>query len=75
MENITVELQSKKYLLVEVLCTASNERKLKALFKKYGCIHQGIKEIKTGGFLTPNYAIAKYLVPEENVIAFNNEND
>lgn len=70
---IIVELNGKRYLLVEDIAMRSNEARLKAKYKKYGCIYQGVKEINRGGFFSNPYVVAKILVPEENVIAFNND--
>jgi hypothetical protein len=73
MENIIIELNSKKYLLVEIPCTNSNKDETIKRLKKYECIYQGIKEFQKGGFFSGGFAIAKFLVPEENVIAFNKD--
>ncbi len=71
--NIVVELNNKKYLLVEVLVTSGNSKKLELQCKKYNCITQGIKEIKQGGWFSNAYVILKILVPEENIITWNDE--
>lgn len=73
MENIIVELNGKKYLSVELFTTTSNEKKITAKCTKYDAIYQGIKEIHRGGLWTNSYVVIKVLVPEENVIAFNND--
>lgn len=69
MENLTCELNGVKYLLVEVIVIPKYEKKILEKCTKYECIAQGIKEIN---IKTP-YAVLKVLVPESNVIAFNNE--
>jgi hypothetical protein len=73
MENITVELNGIKYLLVEILTTSRNSNKLTDKCKKYECIYQGVKDVNTGGFWGSPHAIVKILVPEKNIIMFNNE--
>lgn len=72
MEKITCELNGIKYLLVEDIVTASNKKAIEQKCKIYDCIFQGISEIKSGGFFSSGYAIVKILVPEKNVIAWEN---
>lgn len=73
MEQIIYELNGKRYLLVEVFMTSATQDKIKDAFYKYGCIHQGIKEVKKDGILSSGYAIVRVLVPEEYIEAFNRE--
>ena len=74
MENIVVELNGIKYLIVEILATSeTNERKLKAKIKKYNGIYQGIKEVKSGGFWGRSYGILKILIPESKIIEWNDD--
>lgn len=70
---IIVELNGVKYLLVERLITRSNIAKMDARRKRHGVIYQGIKKIDTGGFFTDVHVIATLLVPEKNVIAWDND--
>lgn len=71
MEELTVILNNKKYLLVEMIVTEKNEANFTANLHKYDCIHQGVKQVNTGGWFSPAFIITKILVPEENMIAFN----
>ena len=71
---ITCTLNNVKYLLFDVLVTNStHSKKVENKCKKYEAIFQGVKEINRGGFLSSGYMILKVLVPEKNVIAWNNE--
>lgn len=71
---LTIELNSIKYLIVEELVTRKTENKVIAKAEKYNAIYQGIKEIgKNTFFSSPNYIIVKYLVPEYNIIMYNKE--
>ena len=71
--DITVELNGIKYLIVEELATSKNEKRLTAKAKKHEAIYQGIKEINTGGFWGSAYGVIKILVPEKNIVAYNND--
>lgn len=73
MGNLTCKLNGIKYLLVECPITDKNSKKIEDRCKKYECIMQGAK-IKLGGFFSGSYVIAKILVPEKNVIEWNNDN-
>lgn len=74
MEQIIYELNSKKYLLVEIPMAQGRTEKMDSLVKKHGGIYQGIKEFKRESFWHGGYAIAKYLIPENTLEAFNAEN-
>lgn len=73
MESITCELNGIKYLLIECLVMDSNQEQFNARAKKYDCIIQGFSKLVTGGFFTSSYMVIKLLVPESNIIAYNNE--
>jgi hypothetical protein len=73
MENITCELNGIKYLLVETPIVQSSVDELKGKCKKHGAIYQGVSKIDRGGFFSSPYMIVKILVPEKNVIAWNND--
>ena len=74
MEQITVELNGIKYLIVEILATSkTNEKKLKKKIKKYDGIYQGIKDVRSGGFFGSGYGILKILIPEKRVIEWNDD--
>lgn len=73
MEQITCELNGIKYLMVEMQYTDKNRKWLDVIIKKHNCIYQGIKEFHKNTLFSNGFAIIKILVPEENVIAFNNE--
>ena len=71
---ITTELNGIKYLVVEMLITDKvDNNKLDNKLEKHEVIYQGIKEINSGGFWSSKYIIARLLVPEKNVVAFNKE--
>jgi len=71
MEQILYEIAGTKYLLVEVVLTDSTRAKLERLLTKYNCITQGVKELKKSWL--GGHTILKWLVPENNVVNFNNE--
>ncbi|WP_438423125.1 hypothetical protein [Aquimarina macrocephali] len=74
--DITTELNGEKYLIVEILATRkTSEKDLLAKLKRHNAIYQGIKEINTGGFWGNAYGVFRVLVPEQNVVAFNNDNE
>lgn len=73
MESITCELNGIKYLLVEYPITSNNQKKIKEKCKKYECIMQGVGKVDRGGFFSDAYIIFKILVPEKNVIAWNDD--
>ncbi len=71
---VTVELNGIKYLIVEELATRINQKFLEEKIKAHEAIYQGIKEINQGGFWSGAYAVVKVLVPEKNIIEYNNFN-
>jgi len=74
MAKITCKLNGIKYLLVECPITSDTSvKKFEERCKKHECIMQGAKIYK-GGFFSNSYLIAKILVPEKNVIEWNNNN-
>ncbi len=73
MENILYEINGIKYVLVEQLLMERNQEKVNKILKKHECVLQGIKEINRGGWFENAYMVFKILVPEKNLIAFNNE--
>lgn len=73
MENITCELNGIKYLLVECLVTKQNAKRIERRFKRHECIVQGVGKIDRGGLFSSMYMVIKILVPEKNVVAFNND--
>lgn len=72
MEKLTCELNGIKYLLVKYPIFKANKDKAEKTFKKFECITQGVEEIKIGGLFSSSYMIVNILVPEKNVIEFNN---
>ena len=70
---LTTELNGVKYLIVEEVATTENGKKLIAKAEKYQAIYQGVKELNNGGFWGDPYLIVRVLVPEKNVLAYNNE--
>ena len=70
MKDLIYEINGKKYMLFCVPATLKNATKIELNIERYGCINQGLKEFKTGFFM-PTVTIWNILVPEENVIAWN----
>jgi len=71
-EQLIYEILGEKYILVEE--AIQNSRQQDILNKKaklYGCISQGIK-IDRGGWFENSVVIAKILVPERNILKYNN---
>lgn len=75
MENLIHEINGIKYLLVEVPIISKTARKIERRCKRYGCITQGVKEVKRGGLFYDTIIVAKILVPEKNVIDFDNDDN
>lgn len=71
-EQLIYELNGKKYLLVEVPIISGAKERVNDAIKKHGGIYQGVKKIHQS-FWSASYVITKFLIPEENVIAFSNE--
>lgn len=70
---ITCELNGTKYLMFKVPVTSNdNMAKLVQKCKKYSAIMQAGEKVN-GGWWSSDYAIVSVLVPEQNVLAFNNE--
>jgi hypothetical protein len=65
-------INGKKYVLIEYPIVEGKSETLRNLVKKYQCIEQGIGKVHTG-WITTSYVIAKILVPEENILAFQAE--
>lgn len=71
---LTTTLNNKTYLIVEILVTRkTKEKDLMDKLKRHNAICQGVKEINSGGFWNDSYGIFRVLVPEENIIEFNND--
>lgn len=75
MEQIIYNLNGINYLLIEELITPNNKRKMQIKFKAYDCIYQGIKEISKDSWFRSDYAIIKILVPEKNIVLYNNDDN
>jgi hypothetical protein len=73
MEQLIYELNGKKYLLVEILITEDNHKKIDAICKQCNGIYQGIKEINRGGWFSSAYCVMKFLIPEDQIETFNAE--
>lgn len=74
MQNLTLELNGTRYILVGRFVTAADAKKADKIIKKYECIIQDVKFIK-GWFFYKSLLRVKILVPEKNIVAFNNEKD
>lgn len=74
MENITFELNGIKYVMIEVFIIENNGSKIERRCNRHECIVQGIVEINNGGWNSRPYAIVKILVPEQNLMAWENDN-
>lgn len=71
MNSITCELNGIKYLTIDVFITSDNKYHILNKIKKYNAIQQSIVKKHIGGFFSDDYAIIKILVPEKNVIDWN----
>lgn len=74
MNNLTVELNGIKYVLLERIATKETGNKADKIIKKHGGIIQGLHLVK-GWFFYKTYIKYTVLIPEQNIIAFNNEKD
>ena len=77
MEELIVTLNGKNYLVVELPMSFHQKNigeRIDKICQRHGALWQGFKKI-SGGFLSlsPSIYAARVLVPEENVIAFNND--
>lgn len=73
MENLTVELDGIKYLIMERTVTAKNAVQMENRCQKHECIQQGIIELHPGGLFSSRYATFRILVPEHNIVAFSKD--
>ncbi|WBX78342.1 hypothetical protein PG911_08790 [Tenacibaculum ovolyticum] len=71
---MTVELNGKKYLPIDVLLNIKNQSKIRKLCSLYECIPQGIVDFKRGSIFRNPFAIVTVLVPEKYVNEFSKEN-
>jgi hypothetical protein len=73
MNQLTCELNGIKYLLMQIpISSGTNQKTLKYETKRLGVISQSIAIIKKGGLFSNTLIGINFLVPEENVIEFNN---
>jgi hypothetical protein len=72
MESLTCELNGIKYLCVDEIYTNSNNKRLKIKLKKYEAIEQGVKDAHIS-FWSHSYIVVRVLVPEKNIVAYNND--
>ena len=72
MNNLTVELNGKKYVRTEFLASNSEEiTALKTQMIRFGGIFQGIKKLKIAGLFTSGSVIYSLLVAEEKIFEWN----
>lgn len=72
MKQLIYEINSKKYLLMQALCTDKEDvLELNSTLEKLNAIPQGIEKMKRGGFFSKPYLLMNVLVPEENIEKFN----
>lgn len=71
MEELIVEINDTKYLLVDELVVGTGD-KLKKKIKKFDCIFQGIKDVNDGGFWNKAHAVVTVLVPLDKIMEYNN---
>lgn len=71
MENLTVELNGVKYLIVECPIYDANKNKIEARCKRHGVIVQGIVKLERGGWFSEPIVVLRMLVPEHNVWEWN----
>ncbi|WP_237275590.1 hypothetical protein [Tenacibaculum ovolyticum] len=66
-----IEIKGKKYIKTDLIILKSNAKKYQNLTHCFNCIHHEIKTIVRDGFFSKGYTIITFLVPEENIIEFN----
>jgi hypothetical protein len=76
MEQLIYKIAGKKYMLFEVpIVGSAGAKKFEQRMKRHKGICQGVKEMKRETFWTSASIIVKALIPEENIIAFNEDED
>lgn len=71
-EKLVHVLNGKKYLLVEIPIMKGTKDRVYAAVEKHEGVYQGVKKIHQS-FWGVSYAINKFLIPEENIMAFSKE--
>jgi hypothetical protein len=68
-----IEVAGIKYLPIDVLITSNRKsgEEAKKAMKECGAIYQRVKKLDVGGFFGKAHAVLTVLVPETNVIKFN----
>lgn len=62
------------YVLIDVPVVDSKHLpQIRAIMKKYKCINQSIKRVERGGLFNDPFVIMTILVPEKNIMDFNDE--
>ena len=76
MEDIIVTLNNQRYLRIEIpmLLDSAMSKRIQLLGERHEAIYQGFSLLSKGGFFAPDMYVCKILVPEKNIIAFNNDN-
>lgn len=72
-EQVIYTILGENYVMVEELITTRTLTKYKTKIKSNQCIEQGIKEFNRGGWFGDPLVIVKVLVPEKNILKYNNE--
>lgn len=72
MDQIKTNIQGENYILVEVPILKNNNDEIISVGDKYQCIYTGIKEVSAATFWNKAIYAVKLLVPEKNIVKFNN---
>jgi hypothetical protein len=73
MKKLTCKLNGKRYLLVKCPVTKDSVQKIELAINKFECLYQGFGYEKPRDINLKEKQFIKILIPEENVISFNNE--
>ena len=73
MEQLIYTINNTNYVLIELLITDRNKIKHEKLIEKYEIIIQGMKKFDDGGWFGVKHLILNVLVPEKDVLNFQNE--
>lgn len=75
MTDLIVTLNDQRYLVVDLPTTidAIRARKIEAVCKRHEGIYQGFSKLSSGGLFGVDIYNIRVLIPEKNIIAFNND--
>jgi hypothetical protein len=76
MTDLIVTLNDQRYLVVDIPTTLTNTttaKKIEAACKRHEGIYQGFNKLSSGGLFGVDIYNIRVLIPEKNIIAFNND--